>query len=423
MKKHGGEHLITKIEIFEQVVAMMKQDSSTKKDLKGADPDMYRRQITNEMKDEDFLYQMRCYLASFGIISHVSFHPKRRQALGFRLRKFENRLYVLNANPDTDLRVADQIILIDNQTIPAFYQVHRDYFVSETEERQYMEWAYFVAKSDTVTLLRNGQEQTISVQETKLTTYTPAFEYKQLSEETLYLKMENFFDEEAIANLYQESSSAISTAKNVIVDVRVNHGGSDSLYFPLLQYALSDGKSFKDVTFSDDGMEILYTKRNVELRLQDFQAMLRQEDISPETRNMLEQFITELAVNKDKGYVLYDQSDEAILPDVIGQEKPEKLFILSDVYCGSSGDNFVSMMKAFDKVTVIGRPTLGILDYSNCCTVDFGDYEFVFPTSRSLAVDKGQGMNDKGVIPDIFIPWTPEHLERDIDLEECLKLC
>ena len=27
---------------------------------------------------------------------------------------------------------------------------------------------------------------------------------------------------------------------------------------------------------------------------------------------MLEQFITELAVNKDKEYVLYDQSDEAI---------------------------------------------------------------------------------------------------------------
>ena len=41
---------------------------------------------------------------------------------------------------------------------------------------------------------------------------------------------------------------------------------------------------------------------------------------------MLEQFIiTELAVNKDKGYVLYDQSDEAILPDVTGQAKPEKI--------------------------------------------------------------------------------------------------
>ncbi|VUX01890.1 Peptidase family S41 [Streptococcus constellatus] len=414
---------MTKIEIFEQVVAMMREDSSTKKDLKGADPDIYRRQITNEMMDEDFLYQMRCYLASFGIISHVSFRPKHRQEVGVRLRKFEDRLYVLNANPDTDLRVADQIFLINNQTIPEFYQVHRDYFVSETEERQYMEWAYFVAKSDTVTLLRNGQEQTISVHETKLTTHTPAFEYKQLSEETLYLKMENFFDETTIANLYQDISSAISTTKNVIVDVRVNHGGSDSLYFPLLRYALSDGKGFKDVIFSDDGMEFLYTKRNVELRLHDFRAMLKQKDISPETRKMLEQFMTELTVNKDKGYLLYDESDEAILPDVMGQAKPEKLFILSDVYCGSSGDNFVLMMKAFDKVTVIGRPTLGILDYSNCCTVDFGDYEFVFPTSRSLAIDKGQGMKDKGVIPDVFIPWTPEQLERDIDLEECLKLC
>ena len=41
-------------------------------------------------------------------------------------------------------------------------------------------------------------------------------------------------------------------------------------------------KSFKDVTFLMMSVEILYTKRNVELRLQDFQAMLRQEDISPE---------------------------------------------------------------------------------------------------------------------------------------------
>ena len=32
-------------------------------------------------------------------------------------------------------------------------------------------------------------------------------------------------------------------------------------------------------------------------------------------------------------------------------------------------------------------------------------------------------MNDKGVEPDILIPWTPAHLERDVDLEECLNYC
>lgn len=80
------------------------------------------------------------------------------------------------------------------------------------------------------------------------------------------------------------------------------------------------------------------------------------------------------------------------------------------------------MMKNFKKVTVIGRPTLGILDYSNCCKVDYDDYFLMFPTSRWLAIDKGKGMTDKGVLPDIEVPWTPAHFERDIDLDKCLEL-
>ena len=80
------------------------------------------------------------------------------------------------------------------------------------------------------------------------------------------------------------------------------------------------------------------------------------------------------------------------------------------------------MMKQFKKVTVVGRPTLGILDYSNCCTVDYGDYQLMFPTSRCLCVDQGKGMTDQGVLPDIEIPWTPSHFERDVDLDKCLEL-
>lgn len=90
--------------------------------------------------------------------------------------------------------------------------------------------------------------------------------------------------------------------------------------------------------------------------------------------------------------------------------------------CGSSGDNFVDIMKKMPKVTVVGRPTLGILDYSNCCTAELGDYEFLYPTSRNLAVDEGKGMTDKGVLPDVYIPWTPEHLVKDVDLEKALQL-
>ena len=31
--------------------------------------------------------------------------------------------------------------------------------------------------------------------------------------------------------------------------------------------------------------------------------------------------------------------------------------------------------------------------------------------------------NETGVLPDIHIPWTPEHLENDMDLNYALSLC
>ena len=31
-------------------------------------------------------------------------------------------------------------------------------------------------------------------------------------------------------------------------------------------------------------------------------------------------------------------------------------------------------------------------------------------------------MTDKGVEPDIEIPWTPAHFERDVEVDKCLEL-
>ncbi|WP_238385946.1 S41 family peptidase [Streptococcus sp. S784/96/1] len=63
-----------------------------------------------------------------------------------------------------------------------------------------------------------------------------------LDNETVYLKMENFSDEGAISTLYQESKQAIENSINLIIDVRTNHGGSDSLYWPLFNYTLGLGE-------------------------------------------------------------------------------------------------------------------------------------------------------------------------------------
>lgn len=47
------------------------------------------------------------------------------------------------------------------------------------------------------------------------------------------------------------------------------------------------------------------------------------------------------------------------------RESPWDMCFLSELTCGSSGDNFVSMMEYMPKVAVVGRPTKAILDYAN----------------------------------------------------------
>ena len=44
-------------------------------------------------------------------------------------------------------------------------------------------------------------------------------------------------DEEAINRLYQECLQKIAEIETLIIDIRYNNGGTDSLYFPLYTLA------------------------------------------------------------------------------------------------------------------------------------------------------------------------------------------
>ena len=410
-----------KTDIFKDIVWIMTHDSSTVKDRKGGNPQPFLEKITDDMTEQEFLYQVRTYLASFGIIGHISFHDKKSGPKGFLLRISEQEMFVEEANQDTGLQVGDRILSLDGMSLEQVALQHPNYFISLTPERRYREWADLLLMAEQVTVLRDGQEMSITVRASQQAQKAQIF-WKELESDILYLRLDNFMDEEAINRLYQECLQKIAETETLIIDVRYNNGGTDSLYFPLLHLGLEEGKGYDTLDLQDDGMEILYTEGNVDRRLKDFEIWLQQETISPDTVKLLEDFRNNLLQNRGKGYVRYQDNQDELFLGVKGGHYPEQIFVLSDIYCASSGDNFVKMMKNFKKVTVIGRPTLGILDYSNCCKVDYDDYFLMFPTSRWLAIDKGKGMTDKGVLPDIEVPWTPAHFERDVDLDKCLEL-
>lgn len=60
-----------KIDIFNEVVRIMAEDSSTMKDIKGANPEEFRKRLTEDMSEEDFYCLVRSYLASFGVIGQL----------------------------------------------------------------------------------------------------------------------------------------------------------------------------------------------------------------------------------------------------------------------------------------------------------------------------------------------------------------
>ena len=49
-------------------------------------------------------------------------------------------------------------------------------------------------------------------------------------------------------------------------------------------------------------------------------------------------------------------------------------------------------------------------------------FELMYPTSRLSRIDKGEGMTGVGIKPELYIPWTPEHIFMDKDMEKAIEL-
>lgn len=171
------------------------------------------------------------------------------------------------------------------------------FFVSEKEERQYLEWEYLVKHAQNITVKRDNDIKNSDigiVSETEV--IAPRFEGTFIAKGLYYLKLEDFNHEREIQAVYHQLEESLPQIDNLVIDVRVNHGGSDSLYIPLLPYLLEAGAAYP----ADDayGMEILYTENNVDRRLKDFDDYLNSSFVTAETQAMLQEMAHDLKINK-----------------------------------------------------------------------------------------------------------------------------
>lgn len=409
---------MTYTEIFQEIVSIMKEDSATCKDFGAGDYQVFQSKISDDMERLEFLHVVKEYLATFGLEGHLNFSDETLGSIGLSVMRHDDELYVTKANPDTGLVPGDRIIAVDSTSITAIAQKESRFLMEESVERQGILWPDVLAFYQKVTVLHqdNTIEDVSIIHDSKGENKAGYF-FKEYQDNTIYLRLSDFVDLNAINQLYTDCKNALDNCNRLIIDVRGNGGGADSAFVPLLEYCFPEGKEITDYYKPEYPIEINYSMRNCKDRIQLLKKMFG-DDLPEDMAPMLNKMVADNTENMGKGFI---ESEDEFVDGIIGRADPEKVFIITDERCASSGDAFVEVMSFSPKVTVVGRPTMGITDYSNCSVVRFDDFCLIYPTSRDKRIDGGKGLAHKGVPVDKYIAWSPESIYKDVELDYCLE--
>lgn len=411
---------MTKKEIFDDIVDIMRNDSSSCKDKRGADGKRFRDSISEETDDETFLFIVSSYLSTFDIPLHTYFYKKGSvRDIGFDVRRYGGELYVTDAEESCGVIVGDKIVGLDGSKISDCADKFAGLLYGESEERQGVFWKDVISFCREMTVCSGERICTLPVKKDIRRKAKQSYSFDKIGEDAVYLRFDDFFEPDEINEFILRYDGEIRRCENLIIDVRKNCGGTDTAFFPLIKYGLKPNDELCGTPLFGGGMEINYTERNVDIRLKIIEEYRKK--ASPPILKHFDEAIALLKANRGRGFVTVAPDDTEIF-DGQGTVLPRKVYVLTDCMCGSSGESFVQVMSRLSKVTVVGRPTAGILDYSNLAYVDYGEWGFNYPTSRELALDSGGGMSKKGVPVDVYLPWTPQHIASDPDLDAVLKL-
>ncbi|GGA72670.1 S41 family peptidase [Ornithinibacillus halotolerans] len=416
--------------IFREIVDILHHDYAGYIDKKGWDnPLEFERIISHlEAKDElnasRFLDIVQDYLIDFQdphlIFKLIKSDSEKEYDNGFRVRRFQEKLYVTTITTENRINLGDAILSLDNIPVLELVQKHQRELMETKAERE--DWRKIIAKYNIAEVIdSHGNITQLELKKYEKASYISNHSMTKIDNNTMLMTLTDFFEPDSIEKLVKENKDVLEKTPNLIIDVRINYGGSTLSYKDLEKYIFPVGET--KIDSSTYQMKFNCTARNADLMIQSAEQQLETIE-SEEYRKGLSQWLDSTwKEHRGKGFVSFDEesSDNDFI--VEGLEHPKNIILLADNFCGSTGDIFVYSCKQSPKVTVVGRPTMGINDYSNLVEKRWNDlFELMYPTSRLDSLDHRKPDHEQGIKPHIYIPWTPEHLEKDIDMETAMKL-
>lgn len=417
-------------EIFQELVNIMHHDYAGYIDKKGWDnPERYADSIRDlenkgELTINGFLEIVQDYLLDFKD-PHIFFNLignglQKEYDNGFRVRRYKDKLYVTATTNEKRIKLGDAILSLDRIPVLELVKKHKRQLMESKAERE--SWRKIIPRYSVAKIVNpQGNIRTLDLKKYEKEEYKQSHTIKRIDNDTLLMTLSDFFEPTPIDHLLEIYGEQLQKTQNLIIDVRTNLGGSTLSYKSLEKYLFPKGKNKIDFTFYN--MKVNCTNRNADLIIKVIEEELEKID-NDEYRERLKQWKEQTwDKHRGKGFVnLNDESSENTY-EITGQDFPRSIIVLTDNYCGSAGDIFVYLCKQSPKITVIGRPTMGVNDYSNLSEMVWNDqFKLMYATSRLDQLDHREISAEQGIKPDVYIPWTPEHIEKDLDMEEAIKL-
>ncbi|MGV8084074.1 MAG: S41 family peptidase [Coriobacteriia bacterium] len=341
---------------------------------------------------------------------------------GFRVRRHGDSLYVTEVHEESRLQPGDALLTLNSSGLDEHLEyTGRNIVYSDIPERQL--WDNLVKMSrHAIVLHPDGSQEDLELRAYPATERDYALSCQPLAPGVAYLKLEHFTDPEAVARLIAENEELLSSADRLIVDVCKNIGGIDEAFFPLLRFIHHEPVRLAEL-LGDEGVYTNYSANNCERRIRQLEA-LAAEGASGDDAGWIAEEIASLRAKSGKGYLFERDEDLPSLDFLVEGGRPEqRVIVLADTFCENAAETFVEVAKRSKKVTVVGRPTMGNIDYCNHITIALDDaFAFSYPISKTKRAWEGRGISGRGVAVDVYVPWTPEECVRDVLLERAVEL-
>ncbi|HBV23759.1 MAG TPA: hypothetical protein DEB42_08260 [Jeotgalicoccus sp.] len=279
--------------------------------------------VSNNMTAKEFESHIEDFLLEFND-GHLWFSAKESilPNRGFSVRRYQDNLYVTEVRQEKRLKIGDKITRIDGKSIPELEALYYKQLEQEDNERQI--WGGVLKKLSTIIVERSVEKFEITLSDYEREPYEGIYNFRLLDDNTALLKITDFAEEKPILDIIRNNKYTLDKIENLIIDVRVNYGGNDEFYFPLLHYIFGEDIAFQDLFSESERMYTNYTKNNCDLWINELEDYIRQ-DLEAETIHSLEQEIETFKKNYGKGFLEVPEETDF---EIKGTSKPENIYCL-----------------------------------------------------------------------------------------------